>query len=297
MWLFLWEVEARGREPETVAFYKSELGQFCQYVDVDQWLKMETRDQRAELLRWLALWRTKTTRKGTPPAPATVAAGWRAVRAWVRWLHVQDYIPADPTATIPAQPSGWEPGETYSRDDIWRLLGLCPTNTWWGSRDRVIVCLAVFCGLRRKEIANLDLANLLIDQGLIMVKRTKNKKPRGIHVPPQLRSALTHYLMLWHNDAFPALVQGRNGARVKPEQVGEVWSRLCQRAGISGRKGAHRGRHTFVTESLRAGADINDVRLAAGHSSLDMTRKYAGTIESAEAARRLSQRGAMKDWA
>jgi site-specific recombinase XerD len=64
--------------------------------------------------------------------------------------------------------------------------------------------------------------------------------------------------------------------------------RLRQRVGIA-RLHWHLFRHGFAQHALRKGAEIATVQEMLGHSSNAVTRRYAGHVRRAEAARRMPQ--------
>jgi len=65
---------------------------------------------------------------------------------------------------------------------------------------------------------------------------------------------------------------------------------LCERANITDAKhGAHTFRHTFATNSIRNGANIFFVQSSLGHSTLEMTRRYAGMINSEAAIKKYNE--------
>jgi site-specific recombinase XerD len=59
--------------------------------------------------------------------------------------------------------------------------------------------------------------------------------------------------------------------------------KLCWRAEVSARLGAHTFRHTFGTQSLINGDDIREVQSLLGHSTLTMTLRYVDTVKSEQA--------------
>ncbi|HEX4454060.1 MAG TPA: tyrosine-type recombinase/integrase [Kofleriaceae bacterium] len=70
-----------------------------------------------------------------------------------------------------------------------------------------------------------------------------------------------------------------------PKAVDGIVSRAVRLAGITKRVTPHSLRHTCATALLRAGADLETVRVILGHSSIATTARYLhSTVErSAEA--------------
>jgi len=62
--------------------------------------------------------------------------------------------------------------------------------------------------------------------------------------------------------------------------AGRVVAKIGRAAGLKGPLYPHLLRHTFVTQLLRAGFDVETVRALAGHSSIVTTQRYAQAIAS-----------------
>ena len=64
-----------------------------------------------------------------------------------------------------------------------------------------------------------------------------------------------------------------------------MFKRLCEKAHITGGHGCHRLRHTFATEFLCAGGDIMSLQYLLGHTSLEMAKRYLGSLNADDAGR------------
>lgn len=138
---------------------------------------------------------------------------------------------------------------------------------------RPLVLLALNTGMRRGEIFNLRWADVHL--------KGKQLTVRG----EQAKSGNTRYLPL-NNEAFATLVAWRNqttgdGLVFPSPTTGErlihikrSWAGLLKRAQIHDFR-FHDLRHTFASRLVMAGVDLNTVRELLGHSSIDMTLRYA----------------------
>lgn len=263
--LWFWELESFGRSPDTLRFYRGCLVNFHLFAGLEV-LRGDRVKARHAIKAWVADMMARHN------SPSSVATRFRGLRAYCGWLKHEEYIDRSPMEGMRTPIVPRKLRETYSEHDVRNMLALCPSNRWWGARDRLVVVLAVQGGLRRAEIAGVNMADILWDKNLLRVKG-KGQKWRVVDITEPMRLAIKSWNR-FRVPSEPALVQSNVRTRMTPEGIGQVMYELGKRAGIEGKRGPHRGRHTFVTEKLREGADIYDVQKAAGHASVATTEGY-----------------------
>lgn len=98
----------------------------------------------------------------------------------------------------------------------------------------------------------------------LKVRRRKGAKFRRVPVSRQLRRELLRYLN-WHRPetAAPNLLVLRDGRPVRVETVTDLFRRAQARLGFKVQ--AHLFRHTFATEYLCRGGEIERLRRIVGH--------------------------------
>ena len=141
--------------------------------------------------------------------------------------------------------------ETYKPEHIAAMRKLCPPSRWWGARAWAMLILSVMAGLRRAEISDLDWADVDFDRGLALIRHGKGDKQRLVGLPEQVIDALYAYGRFRKGD--PALFQTQGGARLSPSGGYQAINELVKSAGVSGKRGGHRGRPTSRTLRVRGG--------------------------------------------
>jgi site-specific recombinase XerD len=108
------------------------------------------------------------------------------------------------------------------------------------------------------------------------VVRGKARRQDRLPLPADVGEALADYLSLrGKRDSRHVFLTVKAPTRpIRAELVGDVVERGCLRAGIA-HVGAHRLRHTFASELLRAGASMVDISQLLRHSDLATTAGYA----------------------
>ena len=156
------------------------------------------------------------------------------------------------------------------------LLSCIDTSSLSGKRDDALFELIYSCGLRISEACSLKLANVHLDEKLILV-HGKGDKERIVPFGDRALEKILIYL----NEVRPQLLHGRNVAEFFVNYRGEpisrkgVWKRFKELEALSGVEAkVHTLRHSFATHLLSGGADLRSVQELLGHSDLSTTTIY-----------------------
>ncbi|KAB7671197.1 tyrosine-type recombinase/integrase [Bacillus sp. B1-b2] len=152
-------------------------------------------------------------------------------------------------------------------------------------RNKVILGLMAFAGLRVMEIHALNLTSIHTQQKGIYVIG-KGNKARYIPLPSKLINEIHLYIkedrILPMKGQEDAIFISRRGKRISRRRIQEITERICSQVdeeyphlqwkakGIS----SHKLRHTFATHLVRDGRDIRTVQELLGHTNLNTTQKY-----------------------
>ena len=161
-------------------------------------------------------------------------------------------------------------------DVMSRLLGSCDAATAIGRRDRAVLTLLTRLGLRAGEVSALTLDDIDWRAGEIRIAGKGGRADR-LPLPPDVGEALACYL----RDGRPAsrhravfLKAVAPFGPFTPATVGGVVAMACDRAGVA-RFGPHRLRHLVGTETLRAGASLEEVAQLLRHAKAATSSIYA----------------------
>lgn len=222
-------------------------------------------------------------------APATKRTRLSQFRTLCKWAMAHGLLKRDPTLGVkgPSQPRRLPRGLPHQ--DVAHLLGGCPD-----ARAVLIVLLMVQEGLRRIEVARLNLGDVDLTEGTLFV-RGKGSHERILPITDETRQALSAYLSEHPAHAGPLIrsyVDGRSP--LTPGHVGRLVADWMRDSGVKQRawdgRSAHACRHTAATDTLRAGAHLRDVQRMLGHQSLTTTERYlpwvVGELREAMGGRR-----------
>lgn len=140
-------------------------------------------------------------------------------------------------------------------------------------RDRTIVEFMLSSGCRVCELYGLNIADLDLTNRTARVVG-KGKKIRYVHFSELCAILFSKYLDS-HSEENKAVFLSRRGDRLSIRSIEDITAKLGQRANLSRRLSPHRMRHTFATNLLSKGAELDFIADELGHKQLNTTRIYA----------------------
>jgi len=191
-------------------------------------------------------------------------------------MAAEDYNKAVDFANIPGDSE--LRGRSLANAEIAVLLETCHSSSPIDIRDAAIVTVLLATGLRRSELVNLDLSDLNLNTGELLVRKGKRGKNRKVYLSSDALSFVEKWLTVRGDKPGPCFCRIRRGGhlhvgRMHPDAI---WRMLRHRAEIAGLESfsPHDLRRTFCSDLLDAGVDVVTVQKLAGHTSPTTTAKY-----------------------
>lgn len=130
-------------------------------------------------------------------------------------------------------------------------------------------------GLRRSEALALEWRDVDRVRGCVLVRRSKNRKPRQIELTNQARDAFEHLHELRGAVpiAGPDLVWPEWSEHL-PQAISSRFRTVARRAGFKSLR-LHDLRHGFCSRLAQAGVPLPTIGALAGHTSVATTQRYA----------------------
>lgn len=159
-------------------------------------------------------------------------------------------------------------------------------------RDLAITGLMLLCGLRSREVIELELGDLNDDQEQIRV-RGKGSKDRLVPYPGDLRRLFRKYLEIERPAQITTAklfvsLKGRSRGQALTTAGLRSLFRHHRRSSRVAKANPHRFRHTFGAEMVRAGILLPALMKLMGHADINTTMRYVEL--SAEDVRKEFQR-------
>lgn len=259
---------------QTALTYKISCGEFLNWL-VEQRIKL--RDVTVQNLMYFLV-----KRKTDGASELTISKDISALRSFGDYLVRKSYWTENLALLLDRPKISRNLPRVLSLEEVEALLGSIDTSTDLGKRDDALYELIYSCGLRISEACSLLIANVHMEEGLILV-RGKGNKERLIPFGGVARKKLELYL----NEVRPKLVKERNVAEVFVNYKGNpisrkgVWKRFQELEALSGvNSKVHTLRHSFATHLLSGGADLRSVQELLGHSDLSTTTVYTHVTDN-----------------
>jgi len=218
------------------------------------------------------------------PAPSSQARTVAALRCFFRFCVESEHLERDPAHVLRTPKKREALPDILDRRELGRLLDVPGREGIWErvhpgkeQRDRLLLALFAYAGLRRSELLALDLDDVDLARRLIRVRRAKGGRQRVVPIHPGLVGLFEQYLAVrTPRGAEQALFLGVQGKRLSPTIFATTFRRYAAAAGVTERKRVtpHTLRHVFATELLGAGANLRQIQELLGHNHLDSTQRY-----------------------
>ncbi len=256
----------------TIYTYNLELEKFSFYLNIQN---INTFNLTTSQIRSY-IYKIKEVRKLSPTSICKIIA---ILKSFFNYLMGENLIPSNPTLKIKIPKKVKPIPNIISKYEINRIIDSikfapyrCRKNY---ARDKLIVSMLYYTGIRRSELLNLNWDDLNLEKSTLIIRSGKGGKDRIIPIHPKIQELLDQYLNIRLPLKNRSLFIGENGKRLNKNNFSNLVKMYLKIAGLEN-KGytAHSFRHSFATNLIEAGVDIFKVQKLLGHSSLDSTQIY-----------------------
>lgn len=220
----------------------------------------------------------------TRPSPGSRTRTVVAVRSFFRFCVENEYLIKNPAIALRTPKKREALPDVLDASELTRLLHVPASEGVWQrrfsgrvERDRLLLALMAFGGLRRSELIGLDIDDVDLGTMLLRIRRAKGGRQRTIPVHPALVPLFDAYIATrLPIDTERALFLGVHGRRLSASVLASTFRRYAEAAGVTKHKRVtpHTLRHVFATELLAAGANLRQIQELLGHKHLDSTQHY-----------------------
>ena len=171
--------------------------------------------------------------------------------------------------------------KTFTANEIRRVLDFVATRRH-ALRNRAMVLITFYCGLRAKEVANLTYADVLTNENTVKseirldVEQTKGNYGRVLFVNEKLKKELQEHITAtpYKNLTDKLFYTQKHSDRgFTANTCAQFFHFLYKKVGIEGAS-SHSGRRTFITNLASKGVGVRVLMALAGHRNITTTQAY-----------------------
>lgn len=164
--------------------------------------------------------------------------------------------------------------KVMSKNEVMQLL----KNTG-NLKHKCILALIYSAGLRRSELINLRITDILSDRKQVHIKQSKGNKDRYTLLSDSLLEELRKYYKQYRPRVW--LFEGQvAGSQYSATSIARILKNAARKAGIKRTVTPHMLRHSFATHLLEQGTDLRFIQELLGHSSSKTTEIYTHVSNS-----------------
>ena len=268
--LYLDNCRARNLREGTIRHYKQSYTQFYKYFDADMpigELDKEAFDNYVIYLR------------DTIKNDVSINSYLRDLITTLHFLMDGGYVEKYKMQSIKVDKT---PVETYTEEELEKLCrkpdmkkcSFAEYQSW------VMTNFLLATGVRQRSLNNIKIKDLDLENAIVTLTVTKNRKTLVIPIEPHLKVILIEYLRYrQHKTDDEYLFTNIYGQQLTKSTGYHRLYEYNKARGVE-TTGLHRYRHTFAKQWILSGGNVVTLSKLLGHSSLEITQNYVNLLVS-----------------
>ncbi|AWH87798.1 site-specific tyrosine recombinase XerC [Limnobaculum parvum] len=218
---------------------------------------------------------------GEPLSSRTQRTALDPLKGWFSWMARGNLILANPAADLELPRAEKHlPRHIMSVEEIERVLAQADVSTPLGLRDRALMEVLWSTGIRRGEVAMLDMYSVNADRRTLIVRQGKGKKDRIIPIGERALKWVEQYKykvrseLVINPEVNELFVAADGMAGLGVNGITNAIGHYIRAAEISQWGSCHLFRHAMATQMLENGADLRWIQAMLGHADVSSTQIY-----------------------
>lgn len=268
--LYLEDCRQRNLRQGTINHYRQSYVQFNKFFNP----KMPISDMSETMYKKYVLFLRKTLHND-----ASINAYLRDFITTMHFLMKEGYVETFQMRAIKVDK---RPVETYSEAELKLLLqkpdlkkcSFTEYQCW------VMTNFLFSTGVRQRSLMFIQIKDLDLDNSIVHVNTTKNRKPLIVPINRTMQNILEEYLKhRQHKSNEDYLFCNVFGQQLVKSTCYHKLYEYNKKRGVE-TTGIHRYRHTFAKQWIKSGGSVVALSQILGHSSLDITQNYINLLVS-----------------
>jgi integrase/recombinase XerD len=262
---FQLENRVKNLSEMTIRFYEQNLVHFFRFMD-EMRIKYVREIEKRHVDKFI-MWLKDKGLKDT-----TINTYLRATRAFLYFAMRENYLIKFEINLIKADKQQKEP---YTEEEIKKLIkkpnlkecGFVEHRNW------VLVNYLLETGNRLNTVLNLKVGDIDLENGMVVLTTTKNRKAQYNPISEHLVKILKEYIRMYSLKKDDYLFVNELGEQMTRNAMQHAIARYNKKRGVE-KTSVHAFRHTFAKHYITSGGDAFKLQRLLGHSTLDVTLNY-----------------------
>ncbi len=262
--LFIRKCKIKNLTDLSISSYEKKMVHFYQFVEKSDSITAITSDTVDDYILWL--------RENTEANDITINSYLRSVRAFLYFCMENKYIPTFRIQLIKAEK---KIKETYTDEELIRLLEKPDVDncTFRCYKTWVFENYLLGTGNRISTALDLHIGDINFQSGVIILRKSKNRKQQIIPLSATLAEILQEYLQIRGGDAEDFVFCNEYGEQASCRTYQQLVRRYNRKRGVD-KTSCHCFRHTFAKNWILNSGDMFRLQKILGHSDLTVTKEY-----------------------
>lgn len=266
---------ARNYRPATIKWFKEAINQFLRFHDGQ--ITEPHQITTDKIRKWFY-----TKRSNGEWTADTMLGRYKALKAFFKWCVENGHLKGNPVLPIEKPRLDQKLPKSISKQDAQIILdysfNIPAKYRFTRYRNRAMLATLLYTGLRMREMMNLKMGEVDMENEVILVKSGKGGKDRIVPMSKKLHEYLAPYIkdrgrLGKQNIYFFNTLKG--DGPVTSSGFRRTVNSIKKASGVN--FSPHKLRHTFATLMLEGGCDLFSLQKMLGHSDIKTTTIYLST--------------------
>ena len=258
----------------TLVAYTNDLTQFFKFLDTTYEIKNISEVNHTAIRSWIvSLMEQKIT-------PRSVNRKITTLKTFYKFLLRQGVVVESPMLKILSPKTSKRLPVFVEKEKMDELIDNSGFgDDFEGRRNKLIIELFYATGIRLSELINLKTSDVNLHSGQLKVLGKRNKE-RIVPFSNELKRSIEDYLEIKIDSDVVEFFVSNSGKKLYEKFVYRLVNNYLSMVTTADKKSPHVLRHTFATNMLNNGADLNAIKELLGHANLSATQVYThNTVE------------------
>ncbi len=261
----------KGSSKNTIDSYLRDIEQYASFLLRYHGIKSPKDIERVHLEAYMRSLKRSISTK-------SMARKLTAIKSFHHFLMLEKEVSEDIAKSYKSPKIEKSLPKVLSVDEVVSILNQIDSSTDLGLRNQALLELIYGSGLRVSELLDIEMGDIHLNQGYIIVKG-KGSKERMVPISDPSVIALRDYIIksrehLLHQVKTPFLFVNQKGSRLSRQGFFKLLKKLAHDAGVETDCSPHTLRHSFATHLLENGMDLRTLQSLLGHEDISTTQIY-----------------------